>query len=129
MSQMLPTRPIELYCLKEDQTWYTVMVHIPATTHESKIAEVAFAVADKKFGPAAWAIYNTYDDDIPKVDGAFIVDCLVPARCIQRFLVIGCADEEQALEKMGTGDREQYGPDEILSWLGAKDDEYNVRPF
>ncbi len=57
-------RPIELACLRNTngRTWDTVFVDIPVNTPDEKIAEVAFAVADKKFGEAMWAIYNTYED-------------------------------------------------------------------
>lgn len=128
---MPPNRPIELYRILADGTWDVVMVEIPATTHESQIAEVAFAVAKKQFGGEAWAIYNTYDDEVPEVPGAFIIEVEDNARCVQRFLIRGAENEEVALEKMGEGDRKQYGPDEVLAWprprpLGS---EYKVKPF
>ncbi len=140
MPACILSRPIELYRHFEDRTWDTVIVDIPATTHESKIVEVAFAAADKKFGrvPAAtstdsavcgWAIYNTYDDEVPEVPGAFIIEVHDDAVGVQRFLVTGCADEEEALEKMGNEDREEYGPDDIKIWIGNDSGEYGVRPF
>lgn len=129
ITMLVPTRPIELYLLREDCTWDTVVVDIPATTHESKIEEVAFAAADKKFGGAAWAIYNTYDDSVPEVSGAFIIEVRDDAIAVQRFLVTGCTDEDEALEKMGNEDREEYGPDEIKMWLGKNNGEYMVKPF
>lgn len=124
-----PTRHIELAQLHSGGTWATVFVDIPATTHESKVVEVAIAAGSAKYGPGLYCIYNTYDDDVPEVPGAFIIEVQDDARCVQRFLVEGCADEEEALEKMGEGKREQWGPDETLSWLGSSDDEYDVSPF
>lgn len=56
-------RPIELACLRDTngRTWDTVLVDIPINTPSEKISEVAFAVADKKFGKAMWTIYDTYE--------------------------------------------------------------------
>lgn len=58
-------RPIEMYRIMEDGTWDTVMVEIPANTDPNRIEEVARIQAVKKWGLAAYTLYNSMDDECP----------------------------------------------------------------
>ncbi len=58
-------RTIAMYRLAEDGTWDTVRVEIPANTHSDKIEEVGRSHVDAQYGPGAYMLYDSMDDDCP----------------------------------------------------------------
>ncbi len=125
----MKTRPIELYCIRENRTWDTVIVDIPAITHPDKIEEVARKVAAETHGAGySFMLYNSMDDDMPELEDVWIITVQDNARAEQKFVVEGAKDDEEALDMMGDGNRESYGDDEVISWLGC-DDEYKVEKW
>lgn len=61
----IPNRPIEMYMLKEDKTWDTVVVEIPANTHPNRLEEVARIHAVAQYGPGVYMLYNSMDEECP----------------------------------------------------------------
>jgi hypothetical protein len=116
-----------MYCIREDRTWDTVFVDIPAITHPNKIEEVARIEAAKKFGPGVFMLYNSMDDEVPEMPDTWIITVQDDARAEQYYVVEGANTEEEALLKMGEGKRSEYGDDHIVAWLGANDDDYEVQ--
>ena len=60
-------RTIEMYCLSDggdSGTWTTVSVEVPADTHESQLEAVARTHAEAQYGPGAYMMYNSMDDEV-----------------------------------------------------------------
>jgi hypothetical protein len=58
-------RPIEMYRIHEDGGWDTVIVEIPADTDPHIIEEIGRIHAEAQYGPGAYMLYNTMDDECP----------------------------------------------------------------
>ncbi len=132
----MKTRPIKMYRMRDDNTWDTVFVDILAITHPDMIEEVATKAAVRKFGPGdAYAIYNTYDDEVPDLDDVWIIHATGDATAQRCFIIEGARNEEEALEKMENGNRTCYGPDKVVEWAGYQHkrtyggDEYDVEKW
>ena len=49
-----------------ERTWTTVLVEIPANTHPNRLEEVARIHAVSQFGPGAYMLYCSMDDECPE---------------------------------------------------------------
>lgn len=64
----IPNRTVEMYRISDGDssgTWDTVMVEIPANTHSNRLKKVACIHAAAQYGPGAYMLYNSMDDECP----------------------------------------------------------------
>lgn len=65
----IPNRTVEMYRMSDGGdtgTWHTVMVELPANTHPNRLEEVAREHAQAQYGPGAYMLYNSMDDECPE---------------------------------------------------------------
>ncbi len=62
-------RPIEMYLLRENNTWTPVIVDIPADTPPDRIIieEAGRDAMKERFGECVTMLYNSMDDECPEI--------------------------------------------------------------
>jgi len=112
-------RPIEMYLLRENNTWTSVTVEIPADTPAEFIEEVGRCHAEAKFGVAPYMLYNSMDDECPEVPVRS--EIVVNLSFDMGQTTVGTAEKQQAaaIEQVNlTLQREPHG-------LGARIEKYS----
>ena len=65
----IPNRTVEMYRMSDGGdtgTWQTVMVELPANTRSFRLEKVAREHAQAQYGPGAYMLYNSMDDECPE---------------------------------------------------------------
>lgn len=112
----IPNRTVEMYRLSDGEdtgTWDTVMVELPADTPDYRLEEVARTHAAAQYGEGAYLMYNSMDDECPKVErGPERLRAVVILEFDADQLTVGSKEEQEiaAVELVNlTLQREPYG--------------------